>query len=406
MGEDSRRAVLQSLGQLLDGASYLLSPDGRVVESPLGPRRSFTDVEAARAELARIRPQGLRAASTLSDEHTTTLLVPVGLRGRPALYLGVTVPGRLTDVRRSAVTTAVALLGLVTEQERDRLEARRRLWQKVHELLAHGDVEAAVLVGEAAGAPELPARLQVARALGDDDVVEDALGELEGEHLLASHVGGELWLVGAPPEVARRVAALSARGLQVGVGEVVSIADVAASHDTAARALARTTPAHRVVHWERVVREGAVGLLDPEVAATFSASFLAGLDDHQVETLASFLRHHGSRLKVAEELELHRNTVRNRLSTIESAIGRSLDDPDARASAWLALQARAPSERHMLEGPWMRTKRVVSSTPCVTAARTRSWLGSASTSSESVSRCPTGARPPGTPTAPPRSRPR
>jgi len=57
-------------------------------------------------------------------------------------------------------------------------------------------------------------------------------------------------------------------------------------------------------------------------------------------TLGSFLTHHGSRLKVAEELGLHRNTVRNRMAQIERAIGRSLDDPDTRAAAWLALQAR------------------------------------------------------------------
>ena len=70
----------------------------------------------------------------------------------------------------------------------------------------------------------------------------------------------------------------------------------------------------------------------------FAASFLGGLDPEQVDTLRCFLRHHGSRLKVAEELGLHRNTVRNRLDAIAAALPGPLDDPQIRASAWIALQ--------------------------------------------------------------------
>jgi purine catabolism regulator len=80
-------------------------------------------------------------------------------------------------------------------------------------------------------------------------------------------------------------------------------------------------------------------LLESDVAAAYSASFLAPLDAPQLETLAAFLRHHGSRLKVAEELGLHRNTVRNRLNDIAAALDRDLDDPDVRMAAWLAVQA-------------------------------------------------------------------
>lgn len=329
MQVDPARAVAERLAVLLDGATYLLAPDGQPLAGPLGPRAT-AELETVRAELARIRPQGLRAAATSSDEHGTTVLVPVGLRGRPLQYLSVSVAGRLGTAARGTVSTAVALLGLAAEQERDRLDTRRRLWRKVHELLAHGDAEAAALLGEASGAPPLPRRTTVLRGAGAADALEDALADLERSRLLAALVDDEVWVVASAGSAERRAEALAARGLRVGVG---------ASHDTAARALARTSDAQPVVHWERLVREGAVGLLDPEVAASFADSFLAPLDPPQVETLASFLRQHGSRLKVAEELGLHRNTVRNRVEQIEAALGRSLDDPDTRASAWLALQA-------------------------------------------------------------------
>ncbi|HSV41214.1 MAG TPA: PucR family transcriptional regulator ligand-binding domain-containing protein [Nocardioidaceae bacterium] len=331
MRDDSAQAVVERLAALLDGAAFLLAPDGRLMLGPVGPRHGLSDVDAAQAELPRIRPHGLRAAATLNDQQGTTLLVPVGLRDRPLSYLGVGVAGRLTDVRRNAVTTAVALLGLVGAQEQDQLETRRRVWRKVHELLAHGDLEVATLLGEAMGAPALPRRPRVLRVAGPDDVLEDVLSELEGEPLLAARVEAELWVVCSRGQSKSLIERLADRRLRVGAGD---------SHLTAGQALSRATDSQRVVHWERVVQGSAVGLLDPEVATAFADSLLAPLDEQLRETLTSFLRHHGSRLKVAEELGVHRNTVRNRIEAIETELGRSLDDPDTRASAWLALQAR------------------------------------------------------------------
>jgi purine catabolism regulator len=229
------------------------------------------------------------------------------------------------------ITAAVALLGLIAEQEHSRLETRRRLWSKVHELLADGHTDAAALLGEAADAPPIPERRGVLLATGSAEALDDALARLEQDHVLGALVHGELVAAAPPPELTRRARDLAALGLRVGIGE---------SHRAAAQALSRTSENNRVVHWERLVREGLVGVLEPDVASQFARSFLAGLDAEQVATLESFLRHHGSRQKVAQELRVHRNTVRNRLEMIESTLGRSLEDPDARASAWLALQAQ------------------------------------------------------------------
>ncbi|MFC7487054.1 PucR family transcriptional regulator [Knoellia sp. CPCC 206453] len=338
--DDPRQAVVGRLAQLLDGAAFLLAADGRLEVRPVGPRRQLADVAAAAVELNRIRPQGLRAASTVSDDRHTKLVVPVGLRGRPGYYLAVAVPGRVTNVRRSAIATAVALLGLTLEQERDRRETRRHLLGKTYELLSRGEVDAAAVVGEASGVPSLPGRVQIVQVTGPEDVLEDALVGLERDQVLATVDAGVLRVIAAPAHALRVAEDLAGRGLVVGVGDPVRLSEVAAAHATAMLALARATTATGVVKWELVVREGVVGLLPREVAESFSVSFLGGLEDDQTATLGSFLRHHGSRLKVAEELGLHRNTVRNRVAQIERTLGRSLDDPDSRAAAWLALQAR------------------------------------------------------------------
>src|SRR6478752_9672142 len=80
-------------------------------------------------------------------------------------------------------------------------------------------------------------------------------------------------------------------------------------------------------------------LIDPTRAEAFATSFLAGLNDEQLETLRCFLRHHGSQLKGADELGLHRNAVRNRLDVIDATLPGVFDDPQIRVSAWITLQS-------------------------------------------------------------------
>jgi PucR family transcriptional regulator, purine catabolism regulatory protein len=332
-------AVLERLARLLDGAACTMTADGQLGLGPFGPAQAGLMVEEIGAEVQRIRPQGLRAASTIAGT-ASTLIHPLGLQGRPSSYLAVLVPGRPTDGQRNAVTTAVALLGLIAEQERDRLATRRSLRTRAMELLAGGDVRSAKLVlGTVTGSAELPNRVQVLRAVGAEEVIEDALRWLE-EIGLAATLDDELCAVASPGRSARFAADLAATGLRVGVGEAVPLSDVTSSFATAGHALSQTAPGVPVLQWERIVGEGALALIDRERAEAFASSFLGPLDDDLVETLASFLRHHGSRLKVAEELGVHRNTVRNRVAQIEAALGRSLDDPQVRVSVWVALQSR------------------------------------------------------------------
>ena len=335
--DDARSAIVQRLAKVTGGAAWLVAPDGR----PLGEvPRSPVDTTTVDAELDRIRVHGLRGAATSSDAHHAFFLLPVGLTGRPAHYLAAAVEGRASDGQRSAVTTAVALLSLVADQERQRTDTRRDLTTRVLRVLFTGDAATARVVAEAAGLPRLPARLRVVRAAGSAGALDDVLDLLEQRSVVAGLVEEELCALVSSP---RALEVLADSGLRVGVGERVALDDVVAGHRTAGQALARSSPAAPVVRWEDVMREGVAGLIDPAAAATFSTSFLGGLDDELVETLAAFLRHHGSRLQVAADLGVHRNTARNRVEQIEAVLGRSLDDPATRVSAWLALQARQGS---------------------------------------------------------------
>jgi Purine catabolism regulatory protein-like family/PucR C-terminal helix-turn-helix domain len=337
---DATAAVIQTLAHILGGAACVLSPDGQAILGPLGERRDELVTPDVAQEIRRLRHQGLRAASTISTEAATTVVHPLGLGGRPSSYLAAMTPGRVSDGQRSAITTAVALLGLIGEQERTGVETRRQLRSRAIELLVSGDSRTARLVLDVEQqTADLPSHIRLLRATGGRDDVEDALATLEQQRLLVAELAGELCVVAPDGRAASLASSLADAGLLVGIGEAVPLNAAATSYATAGHALAQATASSRVVQWERIVGEGPLSLIDPKRAEAFATSFLAGLDHEQLETLRCFLRHHGSRLKVAEELGLHRNTVRNRLEAIEATLPGALDDPQIRVSAWIALQS-------------------------------------------------------------------
>ncbi|KAA9160380.1 PucR family transcriptional regulator [Amycolatopsis acidicola] len=89
---------------------------------------------------------------------------------------------------------------------------------------------------------------------------------------------------------------------------------------------------------------------DERLLTVFRQQTLAPLDElgpvtreRLCETLASWLRHLGDRRAVAEELHIHPQTVRYRLSQLRELFGESLDDPDNRRRLTLALAWGAPN---------------------------------------------------------------
>ncbi|MFH5823648.1 PucR family transcriptional regulator ligand-binding domain-containing protein [Georgenia sp. AZ-5] len=341
-------AVLRTLAGHLGGGAAVLTADGEPAGAPMGAAPP-AGLDLA-AEVARIRPQGLRASATVGHGSHTCLIQPVGLTARPESYLAVWAPHALDDGQRSAVTTAVALLGLDAERRHDRRATDRRIRARALELLLGGDGRTAAVVLAAAedrpGPAALPALVRVAEASGPVDLLDDALAALEGPGdavLLAARTGVTLRLADAPARVERAAARLAALGLRAGVGAAVGLDDGGRGATTAGYALAQTTEALPLVLWDDLVDDGVLALVGDDAAAAFADSFLAPLADRPdlLTTLRSFLRHHGSRGRVAAELAVHRNTVRHRVAEIEEALGRSLDDPAARVNAWVALQADA-----------------------------------------------------------------
>lgn len=345
--EEDPAALVKELAAA-GGMAAVVSARGGLALGPFGARPELLDVALVDDAVARMRTQGLRAAASLSSPGGTLLVQPIGVRGRPAQYLVAGFAGRVTEAERSTVATAVALLSLAEQRRRVSREADRRLRSRAVELLATGDLRtAAVLLGAGSGArPRLPRSAAVLRCRGTLPRLEDALDLLEAVPLLAALASEdgttELVAVVRATDAVALAERLATAGLRIGIGETGGREDLPASHATAGQALALTSSSVPVVAWSDRVRSGVVSLLDAGRAEAFATSYLAPLGDDAtlVDTLDSFLRHHGSLLKVAEDLGVHRNTVRHRVERVESLLGRSLSDPQVRADAWIALRAR------------------------------------------------------------------
>jgi purine catabolism regulator len=66
------------------------------------------------------------------------------------------------------------------------------------------------------------------------------------------------------------------------------------------------------------------------------ASYVAGRGD-LVDSLRTWLAHHGQWDPAAAALGVHRHTLRHRMRTVEGLLGHGLDSPGVRAELWLAL---------------------------------------------------------------------
>ncbi len=339
LGQDPT-VLLERLGQVVRGAAAALDREGAVVDGPHGADAGLLDTGLAGEEVRRLRPQGYGALASIAGPRATTVVRPIGIEGRVETYLAVAVPGRARAPEQSAITTAAALLSLAVARRADRRAADRRLRARALDVVLHGDATSAAVLLDVVERPiRLPERLRVLRAAGPPDTVEDAVRGLEDHDVLATVLDDQLVAVlpsGETEQVAERIAELR---LRVGVGREVATADAGSSHDTAGLALDGTTPRAAVRRWEDLTDTGPMGLIPGGIARAYASSLLGGLSSDERDTLAAFLRHHGSRGAVADDLGIHRNTVRNRVAAIERQLGASLDDPAARVAAWIALHA-------------------------------------------------------------------
>ncbi|MFI1013198.1 PucR family transcriptional regulator [Streptomyces sp. NPDC020965] len=315
-------AVLGQLAAGFGGRAVLLSPDG--TELSAAGRPPAAEARQALRRLARMVAPGV-GPTAASDTAAGTRLSAYALGGGQGLALGLATPaGEPGD--HTVAGVAVVLLSLLTAPHQG-LDSTGRATALVRLLLGASAEEAARPLG--------PRMWTVVHARGGQRTpfAASALGAALGSALVDPADDGTVRVL-----LPEGTAAAPQPGWVLGVSDQVGPEDLTAADQRAARALRRAlaTRSELVRH-----RPGGFdALVDPDEAAHHAARRLAPLANTPalLETLRTWLSLHGGWDRTAAALEVHRNTVRQRIARCAALLGEDLDDADVRMELWFALR--------------------------------------------------------------------
>ena len=354
--------VLDELARLTGGSALLFDLRGEILAKSAATDEVVLDSAALWADL----PEGLKrgtGAETASQTSAggTWAALAVGAGSRREAVLVFAKRSKLDQRDRIAVRHAVTLLGLLLASRRAVIETERRI---------AGDVLSDAFAGRVSGA-ELERRLALLGFARDglsvlviEPVAADDLNDLEW--VIDSALTGRVGAV-RTATIGDRVAALvehsdaeslarylvedsatAAPAVRVGVGQSVATAAIRSSYMAALFSL-KATPSERPVASYRDL--GSYGFLlgaqSTHVLETFVDSVLGPLIERDadksselVASVRAYIRAGGHWERGAEELGVHRHTLRYRIQQAEDLLARDLSDAEERLELWLALKAR------------------------------------------------------------------
>ncbi|MFK0226580.1 PucR family transcriptional regulator ligand-binding domain-containing protein [Streptomyces sp. NPDC090303] len=316
-------AVLGALASRVGGRAVLFGADG--AESAAAGREVPAEAARALRDLAGVlgpRPGGPASAS---GDGGGLRLAAYALGGGDGLTLGVAAERRGPGDHTIA-GVAVVLLSLLTAPHRG-ADVTVRDGALVRLLLGAAPEEAADPLG--------PGPWTVVHARGGDGTpfAATSLAAALGTPLLAQDGGTVRLLL---PSSAAPVTAQE--GWTLGASAPVPPAELPAGDAQAARALRRAEAGRAALVRHRA--GGLAALVDRDEAAAHARGLLGPLTEPLAETLRVWLSLHGSWDRTAVALDIHRNTVRQRITRCAALLDRDLDDPDVRMELWFALRAR------------------------------------------------------------------
>ncbi|WP_350347897.1 PucR family transcriptional regulator ligand-binding domain-containing protein [Agromyces sp. G08B096] len=296
----------------------------------------------------------LEAGASVGAAHRVTLQT-LGAGGALRGVLAIGDSPQLDQAGREVVTAVIALAGLALEQNRDLDRARGHLRSGLLRSILAGDLDlAAEVAGEMWGAlPQTPLRIAVADAPAEHadrlvEFLELRVDERRGR-LFFGRDGDTVVLLVEQQDASLPDELSDEFDVAVGVSDPVESLprQVQAAHEQALRALERAREQGSVVvAFDEISRQGVLAFLARTDARAVARATLAPLADHDaangtslVETTRVWLEHGGQFDATAQQLGVHRHTVRSRIALAERLLGRDLSGFHARADLWAALLA-------------------------------------------------------------------
>lgn len=349
-------AVVAHLAREVDGWALLLDPGGSVMHA--APALAARHAAELAGEIDRLRGKGLLASSTLTSRGEHVMVQPLGVEGRVRGFLAVGGEHPFSALERTIVGAAVSLLSLELEAPRAQVKAERLLRTALVHLLLEGELDAAGPIAELVngGLPDEPVRAVAVDCAGATreaargallDALEDDPALRAGRCLVAEV--DERVLVVAPEtpaliDVTARLA--EAEQARVGVGDPVGLGTLRRTLTEAEQALAAGHRMGRsVTRYADLAGAGLLSLLDSAAVRGFATVLLDPLVRYSersradlIASLRAYLRRGGRWDAAAEELGVHRHTLRYRMRRVEELLGRDLDSVETRTELWVALQ--------------------------------------------------------------------
>ncbi|MDF0513987.1 PucR family transcriptional regulator ligand-binding domain-containing protein [Agromyces sp. H3Y2-19a] len=301
--------------------------------------------------------RGQRASRTLVAGESTgapqrMTLQTLGGGGALRGVLAIGDSAELDAAGREVVNAVIALAGLALEQNRDLDRARGHLRSGLLRGILDGDTALAERVSAEMWGPlpEAPVRVMVTDAPAQVDRLTELLElrvEERGGRLFFGRDDERFVLIVEEADAPLAEELATEFELPVGVSDPVAEAGVPQAHEQALRALDRARESGAgVVNFDEISRQGVLAFLARTDARAVALATLAPLTEHDaangttlVETTRTWLEHGGQFDATAQELGVHRHTVRSRIALAERLLGRDLSGFHARADLWAALLA-------------------------------------------------------------------
>ncbi|MDX2849601.1 PucR family transcriptional regulator [Actinacidiphila glaucinigra] len=325
-------SVLRRLAGRLGAWAALIAADGsEVYAAGAAPDPGARAAAVRLARVVRPAPDAHRPSSA-TDSHAGTRLSAYALAGgapseRPALVLAT---GRPDPGDHAVANVAAVLLSLLTGPHLGSAEAGRSA-ALVRLLLGAPPEEAAPLLGPGSRWAVVHARRRGGPA---GPLAAAALGTALGTALVEPGDAVVRLLLPAGREVTAQP------GWTLGVSGPVAVAALVTGDAQAAAALRRAIGTRAPLTVHRGAGPGMTALVTPDDARASAEELLAPVKDSPalVETLRTWIGLHGSWDRTAVALEVHRNTVRQRIGRAAALLEADLDDPDVRMELWFALR--------------------------------------------------------------------
>jgi purine catabolism regulator len=380
-GGDALRQVARLIRRTVGSEIFIADARGHVLAGTLAATVTATSAhpplptEDELRAVARRRPAGPGATEELEG----WTLYPIAAGGRRVALVGVGAPasggapapagpqaqdaadGRL--LIRSRIETALPVVGLVLARRRALRESERRQAGEVVSLVLSRQFESARARLRVYGLDPNGALVAVVLAVGDRDhdlaAAEEWL-EREGHNAIVTIRGDDLHVVielGRPAGAQTDAASRIGRALTQHTGlRAAGIGEVAAGVDALRRSLVQAQQGCELGRRRgAVVAHDQIGshalllaLQDQDIIDTFQELLIGPIERYDsrhgtalVATLRTFLQLDGRWQPAADALNVHVNTLRQRLARVEALTGRSLERTPDRVDLWLALQVTA-----------------------------------------------------------------